>query len=596
MNENNFSNQNNYNGGSSWESGTPNNTVNSGYQNSYNGGMQGSYQNPNPSMTPQYQNLNASEVTPSVPPTEEPKKSNNKVMIAIIIILLILIFAIIGIWLFNRKNEKNIYTVIFNTNGGNEIASQKIEEGNKVSKPTDPTKEEYVFKYWTLSDTEYDFNTPVTKNITLDATWGKDEGASPKVEKYTITFNSDGGSTVYSITVNENQIVNRPNDPTKEGYVFKYWTLNDTEYDFNTPVIENITLKAVWEEEKIENKNFTVTFDSDGGSEVESQIIKYNQKATAPKNPTKSGYVFLDWTLNNKIYSFSTKVTSDITLKATWAKEGDYTITFNSDGGSEVESQTVKAGKLVTKPANPTKEEKEFKEWQLNGKAYDFNTKVSQNITLKAVWQTPKYTVTFDTAGGSSIKSQSIELNKKATKPSNPTKTGHTFKGWYIDDEEFDFETPITEAITITAKWEANKYLVTFDSDGGSEVASQEIEYNGTVTEPRTNPTKAGYSFEYWQLNNKKYVFSTKVTSAITLKAKWTKVEYTFKAKPVDQYSPDRIIEVYENDVKIHYSQIKIGNNILCPSEGTGVNQYDIPATITVILTNGNSVTATRSE
>ena len=82
---------------------------------------------------------------------------------------------------------------------------------------------------------------------------------------------------------------------------------------------------------------------------------------------------------------------ADITLKAVWRANGQqpttYTVTFDTDGGSAVAAQTVKAGETATKPTNPTKGGYDFVEWQLNGVAYDFSTKVNADITLKAVWK-----------------------------------------------------------------------------------------------------------------------------------------------------------------------------------------------------------------
>ena len=135
---------------------------------------------------------------------------------------------------------------------------------------------------------------------------------------------------------------------------------------------------------------YTVTFDSNGGSNVASQTVNKDAKATKPANPTKDGYSFKEWQLNGQTYDFNTPVTGNITLTAVWINNGTntttYTVTFDSNGGSNVASQTINENDKVTKPANPTRSGYTFKEWQLNGKAYDFNTKVTGNITLKAVW------------------------------------------------------------------------------------------------------------------------------------------------------------------------------------------------------------------
>ena len=150
----------------------------------------------------------------------------------------------------------------------------------------------------------------------------------------------------------------------------------------------------------------------------------------------------------------------------------------------------------------------------------------------------------------------------------------------------------------MTAVWEVNTYTITFDSDGGSSVESQTVEYNGVVTKP-SNPTKAGYTFKEWQLNGKTYNFTTKVTKDITLKATWTKATtktYTFEATKVDPYTPDYTITVYEDGNKINFSLIKLDGYTLCTGTNPTVSEYEIKnvTSLVVVLTSGQEVTATK--
>lgn len=505
---------------------------------------------------------------------------------------------IVLILLKTGKPEVKTYTVKFDTDGGTEIVSQTVEAGSVALRPSDPTKEGYTFDSWLYENATYNFNASVNKDITLVAKWNEavDENAIK------VTFDTDGGSTIEDMEPVEGIII-KPSDPTKAGYVFKYWDLNGVEFDFSTMITESITLKAIWEEDKaIAEGNFKVVFDSNGGSSVEAKEVKGGSKVARPTNPTRPGYVFLDWYLDGKIYNFSSKVTANITLIAEWAKEGKYTITFDSDGGSNVASQTVNAGKTVSKPTNPTKTDMMFKEWQLNGKTYDFNTKVKENMTLKAVWKTPEYTVKFDTDGGNTIKSQVVQINKTAKKPANPTKTGSTFAGWYVGETEYTFTEKVTADITIKAKWNVNKYTITFDSDGGTAVTSQSIEHGGVVTRP-ASPTKAGATFVAWQLNGADYNFNTKVTGPITLKAKWgaeaTKT-YTFKLKEIDELgsSPEVELSIYENGTKVAYTKLMYmdgGNIPFSPTRYT-VSKNDIKSETTIkAIVSGKTVTVTKS-
>ena len=136
------------------------------------------------------------------------------------------------------------YTVTFDSNGGSAVTAQTIEEGQKATKPADPTKSGYDFKGWTLNGSAYDFNSAVNGDITLVATWEQQQ-VVPTV--YTVTFDSNGGSAVTAQTIEEGQKATKPADPTKSGYDFKGWTLNGSAYDFNTAVNGDITLVATWE-------------------------------------------------------------------------------------------------------------------------------------------------------------------------------------------------------------------------------------------------------------------------------------------------------------------------------------------------------------
>ncbi len=206
----------------------------------------------------------------------------------------------------------------------------------------------------------------------------------------------------------------------------------------------------------------------------------------------------------------------------------NWVVTFDSYGGSKVDPQVVEYGLYAQKPADPTLEGFTFKYWYLDdeNEAYDFeNTPVTADITLTAKWEINKYTVTFDSYGGSKVDPQVVEFGLYAQEPEEPTLEGFTFKYWYLDDENeaYDFEnTPVTADITLTAKWEINKFKVTFDTDGGEPIPDDQfVEWGLFVEEPTTEPTKTGYTFDGWYLGDEKYDFSAAVEQNITLTAKW---------------------------------------------------------------------------
>ena len=147
--------------------------------------------------------------------------------------------------------------------------------------------------------------------------------------------------------------------------------------------------------------------------------------------------------------------------------------------------------------------------------------------TQGRVHVTEEYTVTFNAYGGfPTPDEQHVKSGEKAVLPVEPTLKGYTFAFWYLGEDEqnataYDFDTPVTENITLTAKWNINKYTVTFNTDGGTPVPpAQEVEYGLTATEPAA-PKKTGYTFDGWYLGDEKYDFSAAVEQNITLTAKW---------------------------------------------------------------------------
>lgn len=138
------------------------------------------------------------------------------------------------------------------------------------------------------------------------------------------------------------------------------------------------------------------------------------------------------------------------------------------------------------------------------------------------------YTVTFQSEGGSEVASQ-IRANTPAGRPADPTKEGYTFIGWYNGESEWNFETPVTEKLTLTAKWQINRYTITFDTAGGSEVAPITQDYGTTITAP-ANPTKTGYTFAGWD----KTIPTTMPAGDMTITARWTENRVIVIIRPDD--------------------------------------------------------------
>ena len=462
--------------------------------------------------------------------------------------------------------EPDKFLVTFESNGGSSVAPQQISENGYVSEPTEPTRaadvqNTYEFAGWYTDSActqEYDFNTAVTSAFTLYAKWT----ATPV--EYTITFNTNGGTSVDSLVLTYGSVITRPADPTKastaaESYEFAFWCTNaelTKEFKFDKTVTESMTLYARWIATPV---SYTVTFDTNGGTSVDSQSVEYGKKATAPTAPTKAStvaasYTFAGWYKDSgctQAFDFDNDtITAATTIYAKWNSTPiEYTITFISNGGTTVDSQSIPYGQIATEPTAPTKaataaETYTFAGWYTDSgltQAYDFATIVTGPVTLYAKWTaTPvEYTITFNTNGGTTVDSQSVAYGQKVTTPTAPTKAAtaaetYTFAGWYTDSactQAYDFNTTITSAFTLYAKWTATpvEYTVTFNTNGGTTVDSQSVAYGQKVTTP-TAPTKAAdadyeYEFAGWYTDSgltQAYDFNSTVTSAFTLYAKWT--------------------------------------------------------------------------
>ena len=212
------------------------------------------------------------------------------------------------------------------------------------------------------------------------------------------------------------------------------------------------------------------------------------------------------------------------------------------DGDSEYAKQVLPSGTLATRPDAPAATPGyTFGGWnKADGTAWDYaSDKVTDNITLYAKWAANTYTITFDTAGGSEIAPITQDYGTVITAPEAPTREGYTFIGW---DKEIPTTMP-AENMTVTAQWEINQYTITFDTNGGSEIAPITQDYGTAITAP-ADPTREGYTFIGWDMEIPK----TMPAENITLKARWKDIE-----KPTGE------IKISENSWKAFLNNITFG-------------------------------------
>ena len=246
-----------------------------------------------------------------------------------------------------------------------------------------------------------------------------------------------------------------------------------------------------------------------------------------------------------------------------------YTVSFNSNGGSAVSSQRVKAGECAIYPDVPAKAGMNFGYWYSDSgltEAYNFDDPVNSNFTLYASWVSPethKHTVTFDYGDGETAVTVDIYEGERVSKPETPTRTNHVFDNWYTSSgftHLFNFSIPITGPVTIYAKWNI-LYTVQFNADRpagldtavGSTGGTTETQsfVGGTAQDLRNNTfTCRGHDFAGWA-----------TTSGGTVKyADGQNVDY-------DSFSPEAaagaVIKLYAkwNEVANVYSVSSLGTD-----------------------------------
>ncbi len=381
------------------------------------------------------------------------------------------------------------YTLRTDLNGGTLPAGVNIPSAyNNTTVMTlpVPSKTGYTFDGWTaVADSGYadNGNFPTGYVTKIENNFGNATlTANFTINQYTISFETNGGTPEpESITDDYGQAVEAPENPTKEGHDFTGWFADEEctiPYSFTTIPAENITVYAGWEIQK-----FDVEFETNGGSAVDTQIVEYGSTAVRPQpNPTKASYEngegqtmnyrFLGWFSDeecNEAFDFSAPIKEDTTIYAGWLEYEDIPVTYNVSYKSTEDSETSSIGDFVE----------------------------GEQVVLPSL--------------------PDDEVNHKV------------FVGFVLEGDTS--ETPVvyeagdvftvgTEDVVFIVVWDAEKHTVTFDSDGGTEIAPLEVEYNKTVSEPSCE--KRGFILKGWFAEDgTQFSFDTPITEDIVLKAKW---------------------------------------------------------------------------
>lgn len=276
--------------------------------------------------------------------------------------------------------------ITYNALNNKVSTAQYVPVGKIAAPPENPEKSGWVFSHWCTDAActkRFDFEiTPIDGDIVLYAAWDK---------LCNVFFDSDGGTKIETQFIKKNGLACYPLTPEKTNYVFLHWVWDDAGgavFDFSSPITDDVTLRAAY----VHVSN-TLSFHSMGGSAVADQTVKLGELAQKPENPIREGYSFDLWTTDeegtNEFFFDTKRIDRDTTLFANWS-DVYLSVTFDSDGGTPVDSQSVRYGQKAVFPEIPEKTGASFRRWRIQSDGafseFDFSTPVKTNLTLVAEW------------------------------------------------------------------------------------------------------------------------------------------------------------------------------------------------------------------
>lgn len=431
---------------------------------------------------------------------------------------------------FTAKFTPVTYTYTFNANGGvfadgNVVKTMLFNHGDATKAPdTAPTKEGYVFTGWKQLD-----GTAMPEKAVGDLTlYAQYEPAT-----FTVSFDSDGGSTVPSEDHKADEEINSFPTPTKDNAIFVGWTYNGQRisYPFTMPA-SNITLKAAWEYMGPITATLTYEFTGDVPAGAETLLpaggsYEAGQNVTLADKPTFDGYEFHGWFYRGEQVSQIMLPADGATVTGYWteipAQKG--TINFY-DGDKLLFTKTGNVGEQEAAPVPPTKEGYTFVCWtDANGGEVTFPvTYTEDTINVYAKWEASELTVTYYLAVGAEdpLEVQTYETGDAIIPATLPE--GSECDGWVDADGNPLPAVMGTKSLVVYPKNLTTKsYNLTFDANGGhfgddetnTSITSQ-VRYGSEIKRP-DSPVRDGYVFAGWEPN----VEAVMPNHDLTYTAKW---------------------------------------------------------------------------
>lgn len=412
---------------------------------------------------------------------------------------------------FTAQWKINTYAVKFDTAGGaSAIPAQDVEYQKRAIRPEDPKKQGYTFVQWLDAEKKgYDFNTPVTNELTLTAQWT--EGKTGYTVEHFLEKADEAGAYELDDTVKMTGTTGQKTEAvakTYTGFVAKSFVQETIAADGST------TVKIYY------NRNtVTLKFLGEGQNPVATLTGKYQDKVSKPADPERKGYRFTGW---DSVIP-GTFPAEDVTFTATW-EPVDCSVKFFDEDGTLLGAYVLKYDTPATGipvPATPQKEKDVQYTYTFRTWAPDLQT-VTGDISYQASYDKKEnaYQITFTDGLGRTLSSSEVVYGNTPKAPADPKRTGYEFTGFT------PAITPVTGDQIYRAMWKPVSYQITYDLAGGENAATNPAAYTIENTEITfATPKKAGYHFEKWVDENGRTISSipTGSTGDRKVKAVWTK-------------------------------------------------------------------------
>ena len=318
-------------------------------------------------------------------------------------------------------------------------------------------------------------------------------GCTQSVE-YTINFDSNGGTEVLSVNTDDSSTITIPDNPTKEGFVFGGWYWDNDAFQnpfsanslLDTPVSSDMTVYAKWSPIIPPVYVYSITYLLDGGTNNQSNPVTFDSETVtlAIVDPAKEGYTFDSWYSDeafNTAFNFSALPNADITLYAKWIVNS-YTLQYLDNDGTILQTAEYDFGASLNDVTAPiaSKEGYDFVEWNQDLPL----TMPARDLMITARYVIKEYTMSFNSNGGSEVSDITVAYETTIYAPENPTKDSYVFGGWYLDEgltDYYSFPTTMIEDITLYAKWEILEYTINYYIVGVDQINNIALSEEGIV-------------------------------------------------------------------------------------------------------------------